>query len=538
MTRTASGRALMAGVATAVVAGAAAAGMTASAAGAQDPGSPQEVALAFESQVDDVTTQQLQETALATLADPRGWTRSGFSFTADAASPYRVILAEPDAVDLLCAPIKTGGTLSCQNGNTVALNADRWRTGVEGWSGDIDTFHQYQVNHEVGHLIGQFHPANRCPNAGEPEAIMAPQAKGLEGCEPNVWPLDWEVVLAAARPVLLAPGPEVEPENRAVNPGGGTPGTLPPGGASTTASTTATTAAPDAAAPLTQVPPTTVDDDTTATLGNTPLSAPQGGAALSDPQLVSDSAAQRASGNSTVPLVALLVLISLAIVGLIVGVAVRWRRAAAQARLEADADADIGDGTAGDVLASGAASGSASGAAGVAAAGPAGPSAVPDGSDALHPLVGAPASVSAGGAWELRATGSARGRDRVAWFVPRRWGSEHSEALADALEELLGDAPSTQRVADAIAGVIRAHPELRPRESEGVGVVVLGDDDVVAAAFGAAEVVELRSGLAKPARRQGVARLRRQPGADLEVDVAPAGGSTQRGRILVSEPSS
>jgi hypothetical protein len=145
--------------------------------------------------------------------------------------------------------------------------------------------------------------------------------------------------------------------------------------------------------------------------------------------------------------------------------------------------------------------------------------------------------VSAGGAWELRATGSARGRDRVAWFVPGRWGSEHSEALADALEELLGDAPSTQGVADAIVGVIRAHPELRPRELEGVGAVVLGDDDVVAAAFGAAEVVELRSGLAKPARRQGVARLRRQPGADLEVDVAPAGGSTQRGRILVSEPS-
>lgn len=171
---------------------------------------------------------------ISTLNDPRSWYSAGFRFREDPSSRFRVVLAEPAAADRLCLPLRTHGTLSCQNGDVVALNADRWRNGTSDWDGSIDDYRRYMVNHEVGHLIGQRHPTPRCPAPGTPSAVMEQQTKGLAGCRGNVWPLWWEIERAAQRPAVLAPLPDWQPEpvprnlGGAVTPPSGPPSTTDP----------------------------------------------------------------------------------------------------------------------------------------------------------------------------------------------------------------------------------------------------------------------------------------------------------------------
>jgi len=165
-----------------------------------------EVAVRFE----DRTGQhpELAEQAQATLVDPRGWQQAGFAFTFDDAAPYVVVLAEAAEMDALCDPYDTEGRYSCQIGPTVALNADRWRSATPEWPGSIEAYRQMLVNHEVGHLLGQHHPDDRCPSPGQPAPVMAQQSKGLEGCTANPWPLPWELACAAEHDEPLAPGYE------------------------------------------------------------------------------------------------------------------------------------------------------------------------------------------------------------------------------------------------------------------------------------------------------------------------------------------
>ena len=170
------------------------------------------VRLRFESLVSDVSTEQLSETAMTILNDPRGWIGAGFTFVADPAAPYRVVLAEGPEVDQLCLPLRTFGTVSCQNGPVVALNADRWRNAVDHWTLGVEVYRGYLVNHEVGHLIGQRHPTPRCPVAGRPAGVMEQQTAGLEGCVGNPWPRHWELEHARARPVVYAPLPDWGPD--------------------------------------------------------------------------------------------------------------------------------------------------------------------------------------------------------------------------------------------------------------------------------------------------------------------------------------
>ncbi len=168
--------------------------------------------LRFESRVADVSSADLAAAALAILNDERGWPLAGFTFVADDASPMRVVLAEGSEVDRLCLPLQTYGTVSCQNGPIVALNADRWRTAVDHWDGEVADYRGYLVNHEVGHLLGQRHPKPRCPVAGRPAGVMEQQTAGLEGCVGNAWPRPWEIELAARRPVVYAPLPDWGPD--------------------------------------------------------------------------------------------------------------------------------------------------------------------------------------------------------------------------------------------------------------------------------------------------------------------------------------
>jgi hypothetical protein len=140
-----------------------------------------------------------------TLHDARGWQRAGFSLVRDDRARYLVVIAEPAEVDRLCRPYDTYGKYSCQNGQVVAINANRWRYATPEWTGDLATYRQMLVNHEVGHLLGMHHPDVQCPRRDTRAAVMAQQSTELNGCLPNPWPLPHEIARAARHDLPLAP---------------------------------------------------------------------------------------------------------------------------------------------------------------------------------------------------------------------------------------------------------------------------------------------------------------------------------------------
>lgn len=164
-----------------------------------------EVRYRVERRTTDDATAGFEDAVDATLRDRRGWSQADFALVRDPAATYLVVLAGADEVDALCLPYDTYGLYSCQNGPVVAINADRWRSATPEWTGDLDTYRQMLINHEVGHLLGQHHPDPQCPAPGQPAPVMAQQSTELDGCLPNPWPLPSEVELAARHELPLAP---------------------------------------------------------------------------------------------------------------------------------------------------------------------------------------------------------------------------------------------------------------------------------------------------------------------------------------------
>ena len=130
----------------------------------------------------------------ATLGDPRSWGSGGaMSFqrvgAAEAAAgeyDFRVSLVSPGSMETYCPGVGTGGYTSCRYGERAVINLARWETAVPDYGGDIATYRQYVVNHEVGHALGNGHQP--CPGAGQLAPVMQQQTLGLEGCQKNAWP--------------------------------------------------------------------------------------------------------------------------------------------------------------------------------------------------------------------------------------------------------------------------------------------------------------------------------------------------------------
>ena len=131
----------------------------------------------------------------ATLGDPRSWgndgrmsfQRVGLAETAAGRFDFKVSLVSPGSMEKYCPGVGTGGYTSCRYGDRAVINLARWATAVPHFDGDIATYRQYVVNHEVGHALGnREHPP--CPGAGQLAPVMQQQTLGLDGCLKNAWP--------------------------------------------------------------------------------------------------------------------------------------------------------------------------------------------------------------------------------------------------------------------------------------------------------------------------------------------------------------
>lgn len=130
----------------------------------------------------------VSDTIDKTLADERSWPAAGYTFRRTGTTgDLRILLATPGTVDKLCAPLDTGGEVSCRNENLVVLNARRWVLGAPAYGSNVTAYRQYLVNHEVGHFLGHGHVG--CPGQGRYAPVMLQQTLGLQGCKPNPWPV-------------------------------------------------------------------------------------------------------------------------------------------------------------------------------------------------------------------------------------------------------------------------------------------------------------------------------------------------------------
>ncbi|MFD4469059.1 DUF3152 domain-containing protein [Rhodococcus sp. NPDC058505] len=93
-----------------------------------------------------------------TLANPKSWTNDErFAFQrVDSGDPtFRISLTSQMTIRQACG-YDIQLEVSCYNPgiDRVVLNEPRWVRGAVAYQGDIGSYRQYQINHEVGHAIG------------------------------------------------------------------------------------------------------------------------------------------------------------------------------------------------------------------------------------------------------------------------------------------------------------------------------------------------------------------------------------------------
>ncbi len=116
-----------------------------------------------------------------TLANPKSWTKDPrFAF-------HRIDQGEPDFRISLTSQMTTRQTCgfdipidsSCYSRDIgrVVLDEPRWVRGAIAFQGDIGSYRQYQINHEVGHAIG-YYQHQPCEEDGSLAPVMMQQTFG------------------------------------------------------------------------------------------------------------------------------------------------------------------------------------------------------------------------------------------------------------------------------------------------------------------------------------------------------------------------
>ncbi|OLR90340.1 hypothetical protein BJP25_04080 [Actinokineospora bangkokensis] len=150
----------------------------------------------------------------STLADPRGWT-SGGQIAVQRVQPgfanptMRISLTSPETTHRICGySIKYESSCWQSDEDRVVVNLARWVRGAVVFDGDMLTYRQYAINHEVGHAFRNKHVG--CAQAGALAPVMMQQSFGVANdyvaalnravgltdavksdglvCKPNAWP--------------------------------------------------------------------------------------------------------------------------------------------------------------------------------------------------------------------------------------------------------------------------------------------------------------------------------------------------------------
>lgn len=126
----------------------------------------------------------------ATLTDPRSWNHDpAFRFehvAADQQPNLRIRLSSLDTTHALCGGGDLDMETSCRTTltgeNLVVLNEARWVRGAVPFAGDIGSYRQYVINHEVGHAIG-YAAHMPCGGDGQLAPIMMQQTLSLSNSQ-------------------------------------------------------------------------------------------------------------------------------------------------------------------------------------------------------------------------------------------------------------------------------------------------------------------------------------------------------------------
>ena len=155
----------------------------------------------------------------ATLSNPKSWIGTGKVSLqrVDASYPdpdFRVRLTTPNTATRadLCGfgiPFPTSCYIRGFQ-HSVVINLARWVRGALAFGGDMTTYRQYAINHEVGHALGKSHVG--CQVDGDLAPVMMQQTFGVANdyvaqlnqvdiynskavpadgkvCKPNAWPV-------------------------------------------------------------------------------------------------------------------------------------------------------------------------------------------------------------------------------------------------------------------------------------------------------------------------------------------------------------
>ncbi|WP_438803576.1 DUF3152 domain-containing protein [Nocardia cyriacigeorgica] len=119
----------------------------------------------------------------STLANPKSWTHDRkFAFRrVDQGEPdFRVSLTSRQTTRTACG-FEIEIDSSCYNSDLgrVVLSEARWVRGALAFEGDIGSYRQYLVNHEVGHAIG-YHQHQPCETDGGLAPVMMQHTFGVE----------------------------------------------------------------------------------------------------------------------------------------------------------------------------------------------------------------------------------------------------------------------------------------------------------------------------------------------------------------------